>query len=111
MSRFRDLRLTEGHVSKWQRWGAAKHCIWCGIGLRYYKPPQGVRPVDQQATREHLLPRSLGGGGGKNLAVACRRCNNIRRAELDWVRFKDQPSEMQRRGHFLRGRDLNGESR
>lgn len=50
-----------------QTWGP--HCFYCGQGFSLARP----------ATIEHLVPRSLGGGGQlSNLCLAHERCNVLR---------------------------------
>lgn len=52
-----------------------------------YEPRRYGDP--RAASREHLIPRSLGGSNNKtNVVIACRRCNNGRRSEMDWVPFR-----------------------
>ena len=46
------------------------HCFHCGSLTLLTR----VR-CDRQATRDHLIPRSKGGGDGANLVLSCYRCN------------------------------------
>jgi 5-methylcytosine-specific restriction endonuclease McrA len=50
-------------------------CCWCGIELRLTRDPRDPA----RATREHLVPRHLGGTDtAENLALACAACNGAR---------------------------------
>jgi 5-methylcytosine-specific restriction endonuclease McrA len=52
-----------------------RHCHWCGIELRLTHDPRDPA----RATREHLVPRHLGGADTlDNLALACAACNGAR---------------------------------
>ena len=93
--RFRDRRLLaramkrgliQRPAARRYRWGARK-CYWCGEGVSY-------RAINapRQATREHLVPQSLGGRrGGDNIVTACRQCNSKRGADISWRPYKEQP--------------------
>ena len=37
-----------------------------------------------EITRDHLLPRSLGGGNGDNLYISCSPCNVLKRNYVFW---------------------------
>lgn len=74
MVRFRDLRHQRPVRNLRPFSKRPRCCLWCGRPFS-----RTLRP-----TREHLLPRSLGGGGGQNLAAACSPCNQARGASLDW---------------------------
>jgi 5-methylcytosine-specific restriction endonuclease McrA len=51
------------------------YCCWCGIELRLTQDFSDPA----RATREHLVPRHLGGGDQpSNLALACAACNGAR---------------------------------
>lgn len=54
------------------------------------------------------MPRSLGGGGGQNIAVACLRCNNARGSDTRWVPWRTIPEWRRRVGEPMRyvGDDL-----
>jgi hypothetical protein len=55
-------------------------CCWCGVELRLTRDPRD--PV--RATREHLVPRHLGGPDtAENLALACAACNGARAEGVD----------------------------
>lgn len=68
------------------------NCIWCG-------EPMSLTPNDpKQATREHLIPRSLGGWRlihrarehgfnirKKNVALSCKACNTRRGNDLTFT--------------------------
>lgn len=93
--RFRDIRALGGRavgmtlparrnmVNGWRR---RKRCYWCNIKVSFVG---GIDPT--RATREHLIPRSFGGGGGKNITVACARCNNARGTDSRWIPWDAQP--------------------
>lgn len=93
MAKFRAVRsqaLNRSHrVPERFRYGKAKHCYWCGCTLNY-----GLRFLNQpqQATRDHLMPRSKGGFGGDwNIVAACRSCNSRRGSSLSWTPFHERP--------------------
>jgi 5-methylcytosine-specific restriction endonuclease McrA len=48
---------------------------------RHFKTLKQVQK-ELRATREHLLPRSHGGGSDHNIVAACRECNNERGNKL-----------------------------
>lgn len=59
-------------------------CFYC---KRIMSLTQDIRhPEGLRATREHLNPRSLGGGGGGNIVAACLRCNQAR-GRRPWLQF------------------------
>lgn len=67
------------------RFGEAQVCWWCGRRVRYGRE---FRNTPTQATREHVVPRSLAGtGAGSNVVVACGQCNSTRRSDTDWVPY------------------------
>lgn len=69
-------------------WKRSKACYWCGRRVRY---GMGSHNLPNQATREHLKPRSLGGRNGKdNIVVACRQCNTDRGREETWIPHHEQ---------------------
>lgn len=42
------------------------------------------------ATRDHLIPRSHGGGRiPGNIVIACRHCNNNRGSNMSWVPYHE----------------------
>jgi 5-methylcytosine-specific restriction endonuclease McrA len=50
----------------------------CRIDKEAHAKLHGITPMRVwrfQCTAEHLIPRSAGGGGGENIAAACRYCN------------------------------------
>lgn len=66
-----DDRPSTGLVILWQKFtGRCYHCRIKTVLL----PPKLAG--DLAATRDHLIPRSRGGGGGKNIVLSCFRCNN-----------------------------------
>ncbi|RVT96311.1 HNH endonuclease [Rhodovarius crocodyli] len=53
-------------------------CCHCGFRTNLDVP-------GRQPTREHIIPRSLGGPNTyDNLALACARCNGERGSNMDW---------------------------
>lgn len=87
--RFNQLprfKVEHGQGDERYRFGRAQHCFWCGVRVRY----DGNPGTPDKATREHLLPRSQGGAwgvDGRNVVVACLRCNRERKTDIDWVPF------------------------
>ncbi|NMO20008.1 hypothetical protein HPC49_21985 [Pyxidicoccus fallax] len=57
--------------------GGVKKCETCGIEVvPGQKSERGVSPPLNQPEREHLIPKSQGGGGSpSNGQVLCRGCN------------------------------------
>jgi len=45
-----------------------------------------AHPEGRRVTREHLIPRSMGGKGGGNVVLACVRCNGAR-GTTSWLAF------------------------
>ena len=57
-------------------------CFWCHEPMHY---PGTALPIERwsagkQATLDHVIPKSLGGGRGSNLVYACYQCNHRRGA-------------------------------
>lgn len=76
----------QARSAQMQRLGGAQNwrCCHCGVRTNEASHP------DDMPTREHIVPRALGGTDAEsNLAMACRRCNNARGHELVWVPPKD----------------------
>lgn len=67
------------------RFGEARVCWWCGRRVFYGRDYRGD---PTQATREHVVPKSIGGSGAKqNVVVACASCNSTRSSQTDWVPY------------------------
>lgn len=61
----------------------ALECYWCGLPYEPMNPPL-------RRTREHLLPRSLGGGNEpSNMAWSHWLCNTQRSSDTSWVPFSE----------------------
>ena len=60
-------------------------CYWCGEMM--YK---GFKNKPYSVTRDHLVPRSLGGAGG-TIVLACRSCNSRRGSDTTWVPWWFKP--------------------
>lgn len=54
---------TQSQVAKFTKWHGT-FCCYCEIALR-----------PETFTRDHIIPRSKGGGAGKNLKPCCKVCN------------------------------------
>lgn len=53
-----------------------QQCIYCNNKM---SANHHDRDADNHATKEHILPRSEGGGNELfNIVLACRKCNNAR---------------------------------
>lgn len=64
------------------RWKRARVCHWCGA------PFEGSWPAPLARTREHLIPKSLGGtSDDSNLVAAHLRCNSRRGNSLEWLPY------------------------
>lgn len=78
--------LGYGPVGRKYRWKESKTCYWCGRRLQYKSQRY---PDNNQATRDHLIPRSLANGRfelSKEFQVAaCRACNGRRGNSMDWI--------------------------
>ena len=63
------------------------HCFYCDT------PVFKSNEKDNMATRDHILPIKLGGGGWSwkhpNIVLCCRRCNNLKadKHPKDWYPF------------------------
>ena len=84
MSRLLSKRYDQQHCK----------CIWCGetmwlvgrlpartFAQRNFKTLKQVQK-ELRATKEHLLPRSHGGGSDFNIVASCLKCNNERSDKL-----------------------------
>ena len=61
-------------------------CYWCDRRITKHDPRgDGTVPGDAM-TREHLIPVSKGGGNGKNVVKACRKCNMERGSDTTWTK-------------------------
>lgn len=67
------------------------HCEYCRVFL-----------TSDSATRDHIHPKSLGGGRGDNLALACRPCNT-RKGSLSAIEFLESTWLKTRRTAVLKG--------
>lgn len=54
---------------------APRYCHICGL---ICEPRKTQKHSQLYATRDHLIPKSLGGGNGENLRPAHRFCNSLR---------------------------------
>lgn len=98
MAKFSVQRHIVRGAPKRARWGKAKQCYWCGISVSY-----GIDNRPTQATREHLVPKSMeGGGGSTNIAVACKRCNSARGTDISWIPYRDIPMHLRVYAHPMR---------
>ena len=96
--KFRAMRARarDQNIRRRYQWRETRHCYWCGIEVSY-SPTARNRPY--QATREHLIPRSHGGPGGRvNIVVACRRCNTTRGNATNWIPWHEQDPGTRRVG-------------
>jgi 5-methylcytosine-specific restriction endonuclease McrA len=70
--------MTHPHwsVTKGKRW---RLVVRGGYKCFYCKGALAAREgCSNSATRDHVVPRSRGGGGGENVVVACWRCNQVK---------------------------------
>lgn len=91
--RFAVLRSTT-QAPKRFRWNETKRCYWCGRSTTY-NGTYHQKPA--RATREHIVPKSHGGGDGGNRVVACLRCNTTRNRDMTWVPFHKLPSGLRKK--------------
>lgn len=76
-----------------------QQCFWCGRNMT----TAPMRPNTR--TREHVVPRSLGGSSsGRNVQFACAHCNHTRGTE-QWIPF----SHHKKIGYILRAGATNPE--
>ena len=74
------LRFGKGHMTKYRRHLLAigtDACFYCGCGL-----------TDENATLDHVVPRSRGGADAPfNLQLCCKDCNTFKgdRTPLEWL--------------------------
>ena len=85
----KEKQEVKGKARKLHMMKRQKHlCIWCGLQMQMRKHDR-----DDYATWEHLVPTSLGGldfvkefeGKMLNLAIAHRKCNNLRSSNMTWM--------------------------
>jgi 5-methylcytosine-specific restriction endonuclease McrA len=65
---------------------ARAHCFYCRTTFNWDDPQSEFYP-----TWDHKIPKSKGGGKGRNLVLACRRCNQ-EKADMsvaDFVEYLD----------------------
>lgn len=68
------------------RFGRGRYCFWCGERIRYKNKIHGNKGNDGPiATRDHVLPKSKGGGGGGNIVPACPTCNHRKGNSTNWI--------------------------
>ena len=84
--RFRDIRGRFNVPTRLRFTNSPRRCYWCGRPFG-----RKLRP-----TREHMLPHSIGGGRGQNLAAACAPCNHARGVDVSWRHFGTPVDEMQK---------------
>lgn len=64
-------------------WKRYNQCYWCGRNLSMNPNLPNFR------TKEHVLPKSLGGkGNAANVRAACALCNHTRGSDTSWVPYK-----------------------
>ncbi len=78
------------------RFELSQQCFWCGITLCR------DRNCPRSKTREHIIPRSLGGCGKANIVGACMRCNSTRGSATNWIPFGEQPKDRREVGEYMR---------
>lgn len=61
-------------------------CCYCSHTMVLHKHNNGKSPPRAAATRDHLVPRALGGQGGNNIVAACVQCNHLR-GDMDYIAF------------------------
>jgi len=66
------------------------HCYWCGVVVWRGPVIRAGQPNPIAATREHVIPRSRGGGGDANVVIACYGCNAERGNAEGWVPFHER---------------------
>lgn len=55
------------------------NCYWCGTETIFSRKEHGESDPENKRTRDHLIPKSLGGSNSlDNLVIACLRCNTTR---------------------------------
>ena len=66
-----------------------RRCYWCGQQMLWTRAArENGHPLS--ATRDHLIPRSHGGGSiPENIVTACRQCNNSRGSRMNWVPYHE----------------------
>lgn len=70
-------------------WRDGKFCHWCGCRLLKDWPSR-LSNHPRSITKEHIIPRALGGSNDqRNLTAACRQCNHTRATDTSWVPFKE----------------------
>lgn len=83
-SRLAGAEVEPGVTLKALRDMDGDECCYCGLQMVFASFERGTRP-DEQATLEHILPISKGGGHTfENCALACWRCNISKGAADGW---------------------------
>ena len=57
-------------------------CFWCKKYLLQTPAKKISGKWDNGWTREHVIPRSLGGEHFENIVLSCHRCNSTRKSEV-----------------------------
>ena len=73
-------RIDELYVAEFRHyvWRVKPYCVYCNVPL-----------TRDNLTRDHVIPRSKGGGGGDNLVPSCAPCNRAK-ADHSLLRFLAQ---------------------
>ena len=89
--KFTAMRGQAGKAPASHGWRKGRYCYWCNQKVAY-DPRLWQEPY--AATRDHLVPRSLGGSNAHwNIVVACRKCNMARGSRTDWVPYHKRVPE------------------
>src|SRR5690349_11765185 len=80
-------------------WAANGDCHYCGV---HTLMPYECLPQDSRlATRDHKVPRILGGGDGDNIVLACQRCNNAK-GDMAYEEFVELVTRLKAKGKLGR---------
>jgi hypothetical protein len=87
----RTLRKIQRVPPAFDKFSLDPECYWCGLPFRH------VHNSPWRRTREHIVPKTLGGSDApENVAEAHLYCNTRRGHDMSWVPFEEHKRRGQR---------------